>query len=296
MKVSPCFLLSLLLVAVSPVAWGQAAPDTEVFLVSLKSRKKEVQVGKPLNISQRPGYDNQPSFTPDGKSILYTSQRDGAQTDIYQYFLKGKKTQQLTHTPENEYSPLVLPDGQNFSVVRGKEQDLWTFPLQPNRSQPKLLLDFPLLVGYHVWYGQDTLLIAAFPEQPPMALYLVKPGQKDQPAPLVPAIGRSLQKVPGQPAISYLVPVSKAEGEIWQYHPVTNQHLKIEQALPGSQDMAWLPNRRLLMAKGAKLFLLDPGPDAQWQEIADFSKMGIKSITRLAVSPKGEYLAFVANQ
>lgn len=51
---------------------GQAAsppPDTEVFLATLSVRDGRVDIGKPINISNNAGYDNQPSFTPDGASV-----------------------------------------------------------------------------------------------------------------------------------------------------------------------------------------------------------------------------------
>ncbi|HXG95202.1 MAG TPA: hypothetical protein VNN73_22895 [Blastocatellia bacterium] len=50
------------------------------------------------------------------------------------------------------------------------------------------------------------------------------------------------------------------------------------------------------MAKGAKLFKFTPGKDQDWQEVADFSGEGITAITRLAVSPAGNRVAFVANE
>ncbi|WP_181308481.1 PD40 domain-containing protein [Rufibacter sp. XAAS-G3-1] len=276
-------------------ATAQGIPDTEVFLVTLKSQKEDVQVGVPTNITQRPGYDNQPSFTPDGKSILFTSQRDGQQTNIFQYFLARKKTQQLTNTPEAEYSPLVTPDGKSFSVVRGKEQHLWRFPLKAGTSQPALLLEMPQLIGYHVWYNQDTLLVAAFPEQPPMSLHLAVPSTKTT-VKLEESIGRSLHKVPRIPAISYLVPVSDSVAEIRQWNLKTGERQVLIQALPGIQDFAWLPDGLLLMAQGAKLYAFRPGTPQRWTEIADFSQYGVKHITRLAVSPKGTHLSFVANQ
>ncbi|AKQ45888.1 hypothetical protein TH63_09925 [Rufibacter radiotolerans] len=295
MKFIPQIFLTLLLGAGTLPVMAQAIPDTEIFLVSLKTKQQDVQVGKPMNVSQRSGYDNQPSFTPDGKSVLYTSQRDGKQTDIYQYLLKKEKTVQLSNTPENEYSPLVTPDRKSFSVVRGKEQDLWTFPLKPNSEQPKLLLDFSQLVGYHVWYNQDSLLIAAFPDKPPMALYLTKPGEGEGVV-LEPSIGRSLQKVPWQPAISYVVPLSDSVSVIRQWNMRTSQSELLIEGLAGSQDVAWFPDGRLLMAQGTKLYVCRPGTGAQWKEVADLASAGIMGITRLAVSPKGDYLAFVANQ
>ncbi len=275
-------------------AAGQGIPDTEIFLVFLKKQKETLQVGQPTNITQRSGYDNQPSFTPDGKFILYASQQDDQQTDIFQYSLESKKTEQLTSTPEAEYSPLVTPDGKTFSVVRGKEQHLWRFPLKPGSGQPALLMKMPQLIGYHVWYNPDTLLMAAFRDQPPMSLY-VGATKGGEPVKLEEPVGRSLHRVPRKAAISYLVPVSDSIAEIKQLTLKTGARETLIQALPGSQDFAWLPDGRLLMAQGAKIFVYRPGTDPRWKEIADLSKHGIKTITRLAVSPTGEQLAFVAS-
>ncbi|RNI27265.1 hypothetical protein EFA69_14025 [Rufibacter immobilis] len=285
------FILGMGACATSGMAQG--IPDTEIFLVSLKPHKQGLQVGTPVNFTQRTGYDNQPSFSPDGKTVLYTSQRDGKQTDIYQYSISSKQTVQLTATPEAEYSPLVMPDGKRFSVVRGKEQHLWQFPLKPGSSQPGVVLELDQLIGYHVWYNQDTLLVAAFRGQPPMALYLTVPAAKTE-VKMEESIGRSLHRVPGKKAISYLVPLSDSLGEIKQMDLKTGSRETIIQTLPGSQDFAWTPDGRLLMAQGAKLYFYRPGTDRRWQEVADFSQQGIKNITRLALSLNGRHLAFVA--
>ena len=45
----------------------------------------------------------------------------------------------------------------------------------------------------------------------------------------------------------------------------------------------------------AKLLRLRPGVDADWSEFADLTGEGITSITRLAVSPIGDKLAFVVD-
>ena len=61
-------------------------PSTDVFVAALKVSGAAVTVGAPLNISSSPGYDNQPSFTPDGASLLFTSVRgDAKQSEIYRY-------------------------------------------------------------------------------------------------------------------------------------------------------------------------------------------------------------------
>src|SRR3954469_11366155 len=87
---------------------AQAPPDTEIYLAPLKSANGTITLGDPINISNSPGYDTQPSFTPDG-DILFTSARgpspglrDGAppgQTDIYRYRPEFRRVVRVTQTP-----------------------------------------------------------------------------------------------------------------------------------------------------------------------------------------------------
>src|SRR4029450_8623817 len=118
----PKRMMTMLAVA---VFWGQAAapPDTEVFLASLSIKGDTVEIGAPVNISNSPGYDNQPSFTPDGAAVLFTSVRGDRQpepanpaasgSDIYRFDIVAAKVSQVTQTPESEYSPTVTPDGRH---------------------------------------------------------------------------------------------------------------------------------------------------------------------------------------
>jgi hypothetical protein len=66
--------------------------------------------------------------------------------------------------------------------------------------------------------------------------------------------------------------------------------------LPGSEYCGWTPAGTILMATGAKIFKLNPAKDKDWQEVADLSKDGVKGISRLVVSPKGNRIAFVADE
>ncbi|HZG50888.1 MAG TPA: hypothetical protein VEZ40_02020, partial [Pyrinomonadaceae bacterium] len=75
----------------------------------------------------------------------------------------------------------------------------------------------------------------------------------------------------------------------------TKRSTTLARALPGSEDLAWTPDGTILMAQDSKLYQLDPAaPAADWQLVADFSAAGLKKITRLALSPKADRLALVA--
>src|SRR5436189_4442082 len=124
-------LAVLVAVALQP-AQPPAPPDTEIFLTSLTLRAAPAAVTRAANITRSPGYDNQPSFTPDGAAIFFTSNRGGSQTDIFRYDIASGATSRITSTPEGEYSPTVTPDGAHISVVRVEAdgtQRLWRFTL-----------------------------------------------------------------------------------------------------------------------------------------------------------------------
>src|SRR5215472_4877018 len=63
--------------AVQPAAQPtpQAPPDTEIYLLPMKIADGAITLGAPADITNNPGYDNQPFFTADSRSILFTSVR-----------------------------------------------------------------------------------------------------------------------------------------------------------------------------------------------------------------------------
>ena len=65
--------------------------------------------------------------------------------------------------------------------------------------------------------------------------------------------------------------------------------------LPGVEDYAWLPAGVLLMAQDSRLFSVVPLTGKDWTEVADFGSAGLKRITRIAVSPKGDRIAVVSS-
>src|SRR5262249_57621501 len=106
----------LLALALALTAWqpppqappAQAPPDTDIFLAAFSTRGQPA-VARAVNVTHTPGYDNQPSFTPDGASLLFTSNRGAAQTDIYRYDIAAGTTARLTDTPQRDYSPPATP-------------------------------------------------------------------------------------------------------------------------------------------------------------------------------------------
>ncbi|MVM41282.1 hypothetical protein GO730_32385 [Spirosoma sp. HMF3257] len=274
------------------VTFGQAPPDADIFLVELTGKNQVLQVGKPVNITQRKGYDNQPSFTPDGQQILFTAMHDDGQTDIYRYDLQKKSTTQLTKTPEGEYSPTVTPDQAYFSVIRmemDKTQRLWKFPIS-GTGEPTLILTNVKPVGYHCWLTPDWLALFILGKPNSLQLAHVSTGDTTR---IEGSIGRSLHKIPGKNALSFVHKRTPTEWEIKQLDLKTNEITSIAPTLPGSEDFVWTPDGTLLMGQGAILYQLNPKSTKGWTQLSDFSSAGVKQLTRLAIDPKGRKLAVV---
>lgn len=281
-----CFVLKI-----TTDAYSQNPPETEIFLVELDLPNRSVSV--PTNITQHKGYDNQPSFTPDGKALLYTSMRENNQTDIYRYDLKTQQTTQLTSTAESEYSPIITPTGNYFSVIRVEKdqtQRLWKFPVS-GPAEPELVLKNVKPVGYHCWLDQDWLALFILGKPNTLQLAQVSTGDTIR---IEGNIGRSLQKVPGREAVSFVYKESPNNWQIRQLNWKGRQISPLVKTLEGSEDFVWTSDGTLLMCQGSALYVYKPNVTSSWMQLADFSSSGIKQLTRLAIDPKGKTLALVS--
>lgn len=284
-------LAAILALAQSPAPRPAPPPAADIYLLDLVSSGERVRLSNPSRITDWKGYDNQPSFSRDGRGIFHTSIREDGQADIYRYHLATKTLGRVTTTAEGEYSPTLTPDGGRLSVIRVEKdgtQRLWRFPL--GAGEPALLLADVKPVGYHAWIDADTLVLFVLGSPPTLRLASIKTGQGET---VAQNVGRSLHRIPGTRSASYL-----DKSGVWtikRLDPRTKQIEAIVAALDGSEDYAWTPDGRLLMAQGSRLFAYRPGTDTTWRVVADLDRDGIRRITRLAVSPAGDRLALVAD-
>ena len=295
----PAVVLLIALGAVLSAAplGAQARPQTDVWIVPLEQSGGAVSLGTPRNLTHRIGYDNQPSFSAKGDAVLYTA-TDNGQSDIWRVPVRGGAPKQLTHTSESEYSATVTPDGRYFSVIRveaDSTQRLLKFPIAGDGS-PSLVIENIKPVGYHVWAGDHTLFVyvlggplgSANANASTLQLVDDRIGTGEI---VARNVGRALQRVPGRDAISYIQTVKDSASWITEYDLKAKQSRRLVIPPKGADYHVWTPSGSLLVATESKVYMLT---DAGWGEIADLRSAGVKGITRLAMSPKGDWLAFVA--
>ncbi|XWN35927.1 MAG: hypothetical protein ROO71_08150 [Balneola sp.] len=261
----------------------QAQPGTEVYLFDFAITDTGSQISNPVNISDNEGYDNQPSFLIDGSGIFFSSTRNG-QTDIALYSLESGELTYLNNTPSlSEYSPVQTPDKLGISFVILSEdgtQQFWK--VTPSQAEPTII-ESKVVIGYYVWFSNDTYFcfVLADEDTPPtLQKHTISTGKKEI---LGNNPGRSLHKIPGQNAISF-IDKNDSTWKIKAYYPDTGTFKELANTLSEVEDMVWISDSEILMGKENKLYIYDLKETTpnQWELVSDLSEYNLDGITRLA--------------
>jgi Tol biopolymer transport system component len=272
----------------------QTPPNTEIYLSRLLHRGDSLVLTPPQNVTRRVGYDNQPSFLIDASGFLYTAIGADGQADIWRYDIATRRRTRLTNTPESEYSPTVMPGGTRFSVVRVERdstQRLWSFAL--DGSDPQLVLRVLKPVGYHAWL--DAFRLAAYVLGTPSTLHVIRrDGSGDEER--ARDIGRALQRIPGQQWYSFTQRDSTKALWIMAQPFEGGDVSQLVRTPPDNEFFVWAPDGTLLSASGGSLVRWNgvSGDGSEWLPVASLAAAKVKNVSRLAVSPDGKWLAFVA--
>jgi TolB protein len=110
------------------VAFASFAPlNSAVFIADADGNHARVLV-------EHSALDSNPSFSPDGRWVLFTSRRDGS-AEIYRVQLDGAGLERLTHDPAFDDQAVMSPDGNHVAFVssRSGQADIWILDLRTKR-------------------------------------------------------------------------------------------------------------------------------------------------------------------
>lgn len=264
-----------------------AQTGSEIYLADLKVSKTNVTLSHHKNITNRKGYDNQPSFHPDQPLIYFSSFNDSSRADIKIFNYKNNSTKLLTETREREYSPTVTPDRKFISCIIQRDngaQDLGKYPIAG--GEPLTIIN-NLTVGYHAWLNPTTLVLFVLGEPNTLRVFDVQTGKNTV---VKEKIGRALHKIPGQNSVSF---VDKGE-EKWVVKKFDGNTIEtICETLPNREDLAWTPDGKIIMSDGRQFFYYDTQVNDGWKM---FFVSDVVGVSRIAISANGKKIAFVVSE
>lgn len=274
------------------IAGGSAAqlPETDLWLFKIKTEDKKWILGEGKNITSRKGYDNQPFFTPDNKSILYVSIREDNQADVYRYDLGKQQAFQLTKTKESEYSPNYTPDCKSISCVvveKDSTQRLWLYNL--DGTVKKCYNEGIDSIGYYSWLTNDTLLYYKLTEPHSLRIY-IETGKIDKW--LCDHPTRAFKTIEGN-RFMYGIKDSLSV-QYRSYNTVIRKSDEYASHKSKSEDFVWNKTYGLVKSEGTQILQYDQ-KTRSWNVLFDFASSGIKKITRFAFDLKNKNVVIVDN-
>jgi hypothetical protein len=161
-----------------------------------------------------------------------------------------------------------------------------------------VLLENVRPVGYHAWVDDDVVALFVLGTPATLQLASARTGE----ATLITSdIGRSLQKIPGRRAISFVHRTLVNDTLRWLIRELaadtrtirTIAHAPTETAdgrVTSADFHAWTPSGALVTSIGNRIVVWDGGAGS-WYDAAVLDGL---AVTRLAISPRGDRIAFVA--
>ena len=278
---------------------GVAQASTDLWVMDTEGKggnlKLLTSTAKPL--TNRPEYDNQPSFINDSE-LIFSAADDKGNNDLILYSFRTSRFTNLTQTPDrSEFSPSMTECGSYFSAIVVEPdgtQRLWLYPIAG--EAPELLYEDIFPVGYYDWYdGKAALFVLG---EPNSLVYVRGKGKVDT---LDTDIGRTVKKRPNTSEISYLDRKKSIETDQGKAFGIASVNLKTGErkdygfAVPGSQDFIWIDKNHLLMAKGNEVFTKHI-QEKNWQSLGKIESSSHQGITRMAYNPDLNKLILVLNR
>ena len=275
---------------------ARAQNPVNLWLVDLRWTNRGVTVGTPVKLTHDDGTNSQPSFTPDGRAIVFSAQRDtgrNARSDIYRIDLASRRETQITHTPENENSPTVNARGEYVAVrwqpaTLFKEFGPWVY--SPDGTPLHGVLPAPDTTGYYTPLANgDYALTRPKSKTFTLGIFDATSGaivDVDSGLPALPA-----QRIPGERALSYVrIDSANAHHTIRRLDLATKRVTSLGPTLVGRTAHTWVPGHQTtLMAKGATLYARH-ATDTTWRTLATFDNPELQNASAYVVSPTGDKL------
>lgn len=284
LKTCSCFCLLL-----SGFAIRAQVPDTELWLFRIQATKTATTLGKPKNITQHPGYDNQAVFSADSRKIWYVSMDSTQQTDIFFYDLRKNKSRRFTKTPVSEYSPVPDSDGRyltSVTVEGDSSQYIHYINAKDGIHEHRIDADS---VGYYTFLNTDTVVYYKLTNPHSLRYRAQSTGQDhwlaNTPARAFRAVNRHTLIYATKDSVGL---------DFFSYDFLLRRGKKLCSYPSPHEDFIYHNLYGLVKSEDQKLLRFDELL-GEWLPLFDLSGTGIKRITRFDIDAAGKWLVVTDN-
>ncbi len=143
---------------------AQDLNDTRIAFTSARTGNREIYVmntdgSNPVQITNNPANDYEPSWSPDGKKIAFTSNRTGNH-EIYVMNADGSNPVNITNNLAADWCPSWSPDGNKIAFTSDRTGNHEIYVMNSDGTNPKRLTNSPADDDYQPSWSPDGNKIA----------------------------------------------------------------------------------------------------------------------------------------
>jgi hypothetical protein len=273
---------------------------TEVWIGDLDLREGRFEVSGLSNISNKPGYDNQPAFFPDGSGLYYTTQAlDLSDTGLGVHAVKyDLLTGAATPLPSAlGFSPTPTADARRLTTLR--EGSVWLYDAAGREIGR---LTETNTAGYYTRFDDRTWVL--FMNEPERRIVIYDAKSKKLQSVATGAV-TAPYRIPGQRAVTFVAdepftpqPSSDAPRAARVLRRLDLRGGKVTTLatipFPSGGQHVWTSRGTILMASGPRIFEWSPSRPDVWLPIYTADHPDLQGITRIALSPTEDRIALVS--
>tara|TARA_R110002096_G_scaffold5515_11_gene25865 strand:- start:918 stop:1961 length:1044 start_codon:yes stop_codon:yes gene_type:complete len=253
-------------------------------------------IGTPRNVTNHPGYDNQPAFVPGTRDFYYSAETEAGTTDVFRHNAADGSVTQITNTPgDGEYSPRLLADGQSVAFLHQNSAGTQLITRSDlDGGNRTVMLDLHP-VGYFAFNAEGTR-VAMFVLTEPFTLQVADLTTGDIQI-VHEDIGPALYATTDGSGAIFTTPRDDggAQARLYDFDSGEVEYLF---DLPGQSQnygLATAPDGLAgAFSSDDGMLLYRDANSADWTPVADLASFGLDGVTRIAVSDDGQVIAIVA--
>lgn len=264
--------------------------ETEVWVGDLAVENGQLVINRLKNVSEsHPGYDNQPQFFPNGKTLVFSSQAmevDDTGMGVHAKLVDLASGSVTSVAGAKGFSPTPTADGKQLMVLRRGR----VFLHELDGREVRALTDTDT-AGYYTPF--DDRLWALFMNDKDRRIVIYDPKTKKIDT-MATGASTAPYRIPKERAVTFVA--SENDQRVLRKLDLRKRSVQTVATIPfptGGHHV-WTSRGTLLMASGSAIYEWNPAKPSEWTPVFSSFHPDLKNITRIAISPAGDRIALVS--